>query len=111
MKQSTTIKRFKNGNFNFALGKEDREEMRRTPSRDMEIIQEHLFHYDMYVVGDPFSLGNFDMGVNLYSTYFDKIYLFPFSCLDQLQKGESVKFYAHELDSEDREMVAQALFG
>lgn len=107
MRNYTDVIKFKNGNFNMWLGKNDIATIKEHPDRDMEIILSTLSDNDMYVIGDEFCLSNFDMGCYIYSAYFDKGYIFPFGCVQELLDGKSVKFYALELDEDDRAVVKE----
>lgn len=92
------VKRFKNGNFNVKLEK------------DEELHDGVLVHLiwalgdkDCSLFGDEYCLSNYEMALDMYCWYNDKLVTIPYSLLDDLEKGKTIKLYARELDEYDRE--------
>lgn len=92
------VKRFKNGNFNIKLEK------------DEELHDGVLVHLiwalqdnDCQLFGDEYCLSNWDMACDMYSYYTDKLIRIPYSLLDDLENGKTIKLYARKLDKWDRE--------
>ena len=92
-------KRFKNGNINLKAEKEDFD------GKESLLVYAiwQLYELDCTLFGDEYCIGNFDMAVDLYSYYHDVLIRFPYSLLDDLEKGKTIKLYARKLDKYDRE--------
>lgn len=92
------VKRFKNGNFN--LKREHGEKF-----HDGALV--HLIwalqDSDCQIFGDEYCLSNYEMAVDMYSYYSDKLIMIPYSVLDDLENGKTIKLYARDLDEWDRE--------
>ena len=93
------VKRFKNGNFNVKL--EKNEEL-----HDGVLVHLiwALYDNDCTLFGDEYCLGNaVGMAVDMYCYYNDKLVTIPYPLLDDLEKGKTIKLHARELDEYDRE--------
>lgn len=93
------VKKFKNGNYNVKMEKDDFNQ----ESTLINLLWA-LGEYDCSLFGDEYCLGNaIGMGVDLYDYYTDKLVSIPYSVLDDLEMGKTVKLYARKLDEFDRE--------
>ena len=93
------VKKFKNGNYNVKMEKDDFSQ----ESTLIDLLWA-LGEYDCCLFGDEYCLGNaVGMAVDLYDFYTDKLVMIPYSVLDDLEMGKTVKLYARKLDEFDRE--------
>lgn len=92
------VKRFKNGNFNVKMEKED------FNSRDGTLIEViwTLGNKDCYLFGEEYCLSNWEMAVDMYDCYMDRLVRIPYSVLDDLENGKTIKLYSREMTEEDR---------
>lgn len=93
------VKKFKNGNYNVKMEKDDF-------NKESTLINLlwALGEYDCGLFGDEYCLGNaIGMAVDVYDYYTDKLVRIPYSILDDLEMGKTVKLYARKLDEFDRE--------
>jgi hypothetical protein len=92
-------RRYKNGNITLKAEPEDFE--------GREDVFTHalwaLGDCDCELFGEEYCLSNYDMAVDLYCCYNDKLLRFPFSLEDDLKAGKTVRLYARNLTADDRE--------
>lgn len=84
------VKRFKNGNFNVKMEESDfnRESM-------LVNLIWALQEKDCNIFGEEYCMGNMEMAVDMYCYYNGLIVRIPYSVLDSLESGKTVKLYAH----------------
>ena len=93
------VKRFKNGNFNVKLEKNE------------ELKEGTLIHliwalndYDCSLFGEEYCISNYEMGVDMYCYYNDMVVTIPYHVLDELEAGKTIKLYAHKMNEYDKEL-------
>ena len=71
-------------------------------------ITEWLWGLDCYVVGEPFSLGNFYMGYYIFNAHKDGYYIISDSDLEKIKNGEeaTLSFLQFE-NGEERQQILQ----
>ena len=79
------VREFKNGNINIKMEEYSYEEM-----------MEELFWVDCYPKGEPFSLGNFDMGFLIHNVRRNLVYTLSGGDIEKIKEGKTVKLYARE---------------
>lgn len=96
------IKRFKNGNFTAKMEESDN-------NREGTLINLiwALYDADCELFGEEYCISNWEMAVDMYCYYTDKIVHIPYSCLEQLETGKTVRLYARIPDEYDREQLAE----
>ena len=93
------VKKFKNGNYNVKMEKNDFNQ-----ENTLINLLWALGEYDCSLFGDEYCLGNtIGMAVDVYDYYTDKLVMIPYSILDDLEMGKTVKLYARKLNEFDRE--------
>lgn len=93
------VKKFKNGNYNVKMEKDDFN-WESTLVNLLWALEDH----DCKLFGDEYCLGNaIGMAVDVYDYYTDKLVMIPYSVLDELEKGKTIKLYARRLNEFDRE--------
>lgn len=91
------VKRFKNGNFNLKMEAADFDMLKHESSLVLTIWA--LQDYDCQLFGDEYCLGNaIGMAVDMYCYYTDMVVTIPYSLLDDLEAGKTIKLYAHKMD-------------
>ena len=93
---------FRNGNLNIRTGKEDLEDFNKD---QVLFLSDLLCWLDCEFIGETFCLNNFEIGHIIYNAYMDCWYIFNWTDLDKLAEGKSVKLFAREVTSEDRELI------
>lgn len=91
-------KRYKNGNMTFKAEKEELEK----PNQIFDTFLNSASDLDCLIWGDEFCISNFEMGMCLYSFYTDMKYIVPFSLIDELKEGKTIRLYGAKLDEQDR---------
>lgn len=93
------VKKFKNGNYNVKMEKDDFNQ-----ESTLVNLLWALGDHDCQLFGDEYCLGNaVGMAVDLYDCYTDKLVRIPYFVLDELETGKTVKLYARKLDEFNRE--------
>lgn len=93
------VKKFKNGNYNVKMELNDS-----NGESTLVNLLWALGEYDCGLFGAEYCLGNaVGMAVDLYDFYTDKLVMIPYSVLDDLEMGKTVKLYARKLNEFDRE--------
>lgn len=96
------IKEFKNGNLNIKFTPNDIQDAQKD---ELLTLVSVLDNVDCYFIGDTYCLSNFETGHTIYNAYSDLVYVFPWSCLDELKQEKTVKLYARTPDGTDRETI------
>jgi hypothetical protein len=94
------VKRFKNGNFNVKLEKDEH-------LHDGTLVHLiwALYDKDCRLFGEEYCLGNaIGMAADVYCYYTDKVVTIPYSVLDELEAGKTVKLYAHNMNEYEKEL-------
>lgn len=102
LRTGDNFKQFKNGNINIKL---DHDTIKDLEQDEILTISDVLYWADCYFIGDTYCLSNFETGHTVYNNYLDVIYIFPWSYLDELRQGKTVKLIAIKPDEDDREMI------
>ena len=93
------VKRFGNGNFNVKLEKDE-------CLHDGVLV--HLIwalgDYDCQLFGEEYCLSNWEMACDMYCYYTGKIIRIPYSVLEDLEAGKTIKLYAHIPDEYEIEL-------
>jgi hypothetical protein len=95
-------KRFKNGNINVKLEKDETIK----ESLLIDLLNE-LYYLDCTLFGEEYCISNYDMAIDVYSYYDDVLIRIIYSDLDKLKEGKTIKLYARKLDKYDRELYKQ----
>ena len=91
------IKRYKNGNFTAKM--EDRDY--NNEGTLINLIW-GLYDADCELFGEEYCLSNYEMAVDMYCYYTDRLIRIPYSILEDLENGHTVRLYARKLDKYDR---------
>lgn len=92
------VKRFKNGNFNVKMEREDF-------NRESTLVNLiwALGDYDCSIFGEEYCIGNWEMGLDMFCHYNGMIIRIPYSVLEELENWKTVKLYAHFPDKWEME--------
>ena len=102
LRTTNYCKEFKNGNINIKFDHAAIEEMKKD---ELLFLSDCLSRIDCDFIGETYCLSNYDVGHTLYNSYSDLVYIFPWSCLEELKAGKTVKLYARKPEIEDRELI------
>ena len=105
---SDFCKEYKNGNITI---KYDSETIKAAERDEILTLSEVLYWIDCYIVGEEFCLSNYEMGCMIYNNYSDFVYIFPFSAMDDLKAGKTVRLYARRPDEWQRESINREFYG
>lgn len=94
------VKRFGNGNFNIKMEKDDFDIKESTLVKVIWALYDH----DCSLFGEEYCLSNYEMAVDLYCYYNGMVVTLPYSILDDLEKGKTVKLYAHKMSEYELEV-------
>jgi hypothetical protein len=96
------IKRYKNGNFTAKMEESDY-------NRESTLINLiwGLYDADCTLFGEEYCLSNWEMAVDMYCYYTDRLIRIPYSILEDLENGHTVRLYARKLDEYDRAELAE----
>jgi len=97
-------KEFKNGNINIKFGNDAIEEFKKD---ELLFLCDCLSLIDCDFIGETYCLSNYETGHTLYNSYSDLVYIFPWSCLEDLKQGKTVKLYARKPDEYDRQLIEE----
>ena len=97
------VHRFRNGNFNIKFEADDFDYSEGTL---IKLIYS-LYDYDCSIFGEEYCLSNYDMAIDMYCYYTDRIIRIPYSLLNDLEDGKTIKLHARKLTKDDREELAQ----
>lgn len=103
LRENTGIKELGNNNLVIEYDSDTMEEARKD---EMLTFSEVIGGLDTYIVGEPFCISNFDMGILLYNSYSDRCYIISYSELERIKAGEKVELTAIAPTEEDRETIA-----
>lgn len=92
------VKRFKNGNYNVKMESDDFN----SEGTLINLIWV-MYDVDCVLFGEEYCLSNWEMAVDMYDCYNDTLVRIPYSILNDLEEGKTVKLYARKLDEYDRE--------
>lgn len=101
------IKEYKNGNITIKLYLDNIGEFEKDEILE---LSELFFQLDCYFIGDTYCLSNYETGHTVYNTYSDLVYIFPWSALEDLKAGKTIKLYALKPDETDREWMEKEGF-
>lgn len=104
LRQTDFCREYKNGDITIKLSRDAIAEMKED---EILYISDLLFGLDCYFIGESYCLNNWEMGHTLYNAYSNKVYIFPWACLDDLKEGKTVRLYAREPEEDDREVLAR----
>lgn len=92
------VKRFKNGNFNVKMEETD-------VNRESTLVNLiwALYEEGCTLFGDEYCISNWGMAIDMYCYYTDKLIRIPYSIIDDLENGKTVKLYDRDLTEGDRE--------
>lgn len=102
LRYNNYCREYKNGNITIRLDKDIIQEMQKD---EILVLSDVLSWMDCYFVGETFCLSNWECGHLLYNAYSDLCYIFPWSCLDQLKDGKTVRLYAREISDDERQVI------
>lgn len=102
LRKTNYCKEFKNGNINIKLDAAGIEEMKKD---EVLFISDCLSWVDCDFIGETYCISNYETGHTIYNAYSDLVYVFPWSYLENLKQGETVKLYARRPDEYDRELL------
>jgi hypothetical protein len=96
------INRYKNGNFTAKMEESDY-------NRESTLINLiwGLYDADCELFGDEYCISNWEMAVDMYCYYTDRLIRIPYSILEDLENGRTVRLYARKLDEYDRAELAE----
>lgn len=102
LREHINIKEFKNGNINLRFDRD----LQENASRDeLLTLSSLLDEIDCYFIGEMYCLSNYETGHSVYNAYSDLVYIFPWTALEELKQGKTVKLYARKPDEADREIL------
>ena len=93
------INRFRNGNFNVKFEEED---FNYSEGTLIKLVYS-LYDNDCELFGEEYCLSNWDMAIDMYCYYTDMLIRIPYSVLNDLEDGKTVKLYARKLSKYERE--------
>lgn len=96
------VKEYKNGNLTIRYYEDGKKS-----SDEVLTISELLWSIDCYFIGETYCLNNWETGNTIYNCYSDKVYIFPWAALAELQAGKTIRLYARQPDETDREIISQ----
>lgn len=89
---------FKNGNLNLRIEKKDLDEF----NQDRQFFLEDLLWWmNCVFVGETYCLNKSETARTIYNGYMDYCYVFPWSELETLAQGKTVKLIARPVTDED----------
>lgn len=88
------VKRYKNGNFTAKMEKEDFNK----ESTLVNLIWE-LQDKDCSIFGEEYCISNYEMGLDMFCRYNGMIVRIPYGVLEDLEKGKTIRLYAHFPDN------------
>lgn len=93
---------YKNHNITIRLDKDGLQEFEKD---ELLILSDLLFWIDCDFIGETYCLNNWETGHTIYNSYSDKVYIFPWRCLEELKQGKTIRLYALAPDDTDREII------
>ena len=95
------IRRYKNGNFTAKM-----DDMDQNGESTLINLIWGLFDADCTLFGEEYCISNWEMAVDMYCYYTDRLIRIPYSILEDLENGRTVRLYARKLDEYDRAELA-----
>ena len=96
------IRRYKNGNFTAKM-----DDMDQNGESTLINLIWGLYDADCTLFGDEYCISNWEMAVDMYCYYTDRLIRIPYSILEDLENGRTVRLYARKLDEYDRAELAE----
>lgn len=96
------IKRYKNGNITAKM-----EETDQNSEGTLINLIWGLYDADCTLFGEEYCISNWEMAVDMYCYYTDRLIRIPYSILEDLENGQTVRLYARKLDEDDRAELAE----
>ena len=96
------IKRYKNGNFTAKM-----DDMDQNGESTLVNLIWGLFDADCTLFGEEYCISNWEMAVDMYCYYTDRLIRIPYSILEDLENGRTVRLYARKLDEYDQAELAE----
>ena len=97
-------KEFKNGNINIKFDNDAIEEFKKD---ELLFLCDCFFWIDCDFIGATYCLRPYATGHPLSHSSSDLVYIFPWSCLEDLKQGKTVKLYARKPDEYDRQLIEE----
>lgn len=101
-RESENIIELKNGNLIIKYSPDSIKESKRD---QLLFLSDVLSWLDCYFIGETYCLNNYEMGHTIYNLYSDLVYIFPWSDLEELEKGKCITLFAATPDETDREII------
>lgn len=95
---------YKNGNISIRY---DHDAIEKSKSDQLLTISEVLFEIDCNFIGETYCLSNYETGHTVYNAYSDLVYIFPWSTIDRLEAGKTVKLFGRKPDEDERETLTR----
>lgn len=95
---------YKNGNISIRY---DRDTIEKSKCNSVLTISEVLFEIDCDFIGETYCLGNFETGHTIYNAYSDLVYIFPWSAIDRLEAGKTVRLFGRQPNANDHEVLTR----
>lgn len=106
-----TFKVFKNGNINYRFSREEREEIRLGYTYADEVFVYDMEDADLEIIGDEYTVGNFEMARTLYNPKTEKVYILLLGeMLKAVSSGKTIKLYASTPSEDQREEIEKEGF-
>lgn len=102
LRKNDYCKEYKNGSITIKYDTATTAAAKRDP---VLVVSDVLSWIDCYFIGETYCLSNFETGHTIYNAYSDLVYIFPWRCLEDLEKGKTVRLYARRPDETDREIL------
>ena len=90
------VKRYRNGHIDIKLEQAVIREFRLQHITERDVMAQvlnELIDVDCYIIGEPYSMGNFDLAYSLYCAYNGFVYVLTGNEVHRLTKGYLVKMY------------------
>ena len=101
------IKEYKNGNITIKYYKDGIRENKRDSILTLSSLLDMI---DCYFIGETYCLGNYAMGHTIYNVYSDLVYVFPWSEIEELERGKTIRLYARKPNETDKEILEKEGF-
>lgn len=96
------IREYKNGNITIKYYKEGIEESKKD---NVLLLSSLLEMIDCSFIGETYCLSNWETGHTIYNAYSDLVYVFPWSEIEELEQGKTIRLYARKPDETDKEIL------
>ena len=96
------VNRYKNGSLLIHVYLPDEKRKSYLNQTPLDIIIQDLDSVDCYLVGEPFSLGNYSVGWLVYNAHDDLVYTLN---LGELENSRTIRLYPRKPDRFDREII------